>query len=60
MFLSFFLVNFSNDLLIPVTVVNIKVKEEPAIPSDKPTTEACEAILNVRNDAGKVINILSK
>ena len=29
----FFLVTFSNDLLIPVPIVNIKVKEEPAIPA---------------------------
>ena len=28
-----FLVTFSNDLLIPVPIVNIKVKEEPAIPA---------------------------
>ena len=48
---SFFLVTFSNDLLIPVPIVNIKVKEEPAIPASVPTTEAYEAILNVPNDA---------
>ena len=57
---SFFLVTFSNDLLIPVAIVNIKVKEEPAIPSGVPTTEAYEAMLNVPNDADKAINILSK
>ena len=56
----FFLVTFSNDLLIPVPIVNIKVKEEPAIPAGVPTTEAYEAILNVRNDADRVINISSK
>ena len=56
----FFLVTFSNDLLIPVAIVNIKVKEEPAIPSGVPTTEAYEAMLNVPNDADKAINILSK
>ena len=60
MFLFSFLVTFSNDLLIPVPIVNIKVKEEPAIPAGVPTTEACEAIFNVPNDAGKAINILSK
>ena len=63
MFLFFFLVNFSNDLLIPVTIVNTKVKEAPVIPPGIPTTEAYEAILNVPNDAYKfykLINILSK
>ena len=60
MFLFSFLVNFNNDLIIPVPIVNIKVKEEPAIPAGVPTTEAYEAILNVPNDAGKAINILSK
>ena len=50
-YVSFFLVTFSNDLLIPVPIVNIKVKEEPAIPAGVPTTEAYEAILNVPNDA---------
>ena len=53
-----FLVTFSNDLFIPVPIVNIKVKEEPAIPTGIPTTAAHEAILNVPNDANKVINIL--
>ena len=56
----FFLVNFNNDLLIPVPVVNIRVKEEPAIPAGVPTTEAYEAMLNVPNDADKAINVLSK
>ena len=51
---------FSNDLLIPVPIVNIKVKEEPAIPAGVPTTEAYEAMLNVPNYADKAINILSK
>ena len=60
MFLFSFLVTFSNDLLIPVPIVNIKVKEEPAIPAGVPTTEAYDAILNVPNDADRVINILSK
>ena len=55
-----FLVTFSNDLLIPVPIVNIKVKEEPATPAGVPTTEAYEAILNIPNDADKAINILSK
>ena len=36
----FFLVTFSNDLLIPVPIVNIKVKEVPAILAGVPTTEA--------------------
>ena len=48
-----FLVTFSNDLFIPVPIVNIKVKEEPAIPAGVPTTEAYEAILNAPNDADK-------
>ena len=60
MFLSSFLVTFSNDLLIPVPIVNIKVKEATLIPAGIPITVACEAILNVPNDADKVINILSK
>ena len=60
MFLFSFLVTFSNDLLIPVPIVNIKVKEEPAIPAGVPTTEAYDALLNVPNDADRVINILSK
>ena len=59
-FFFLFLVNFSNDLLIPVPIVNTKVKEAPVIPAGIPTTEAYEAILNVPNDADKVINILSK
>ena len=60
MFLFSFLVTFSNDLFIRVTIVNIKYKEEPAIPTGIPTTAAYEAILKVPNDADKVINILSK
>ena len=59
-FLFLILVNFSNDLFIPAPIVNIKVKEEPPITTGKPTTEAYEAILNVPNDAYKVMNILSK
>ena len=54
------LVTFSNDLLIPVPIVNIKVKEELLTPAGVPTTEAYEAILNVPNDDDSVINILSK
>ena len=38
---------------MPVPIVNIKVKEEPAILAGVPTTEAYEAILNVPNDADK-------
>ena len=56
MFLFSFLVTFSNDLLIAVPIVNIKVKEEPAIPAGVPTTEAYEAILKVPSDADKAIN----
>ena len=55
-----FLVTRNNDLFKPVPVVNIKVKEEPAIPTGIPTTAAYEAIFNVPNDADKVINILSR
>ena len=57
-----FLVTFSIDLFIPVyaSTVNIKVKEEPSIPTGIPTTAAYEAMLKVPNDADKVINILSK
>ena len=42
---------------MPVPIVNIKVKE---VPAGIPITVACEAMLNVPNDADKVINILSK
>ena len=59
-FFFLFLVTRNNDLFIPVPIVNIKVKEEPAIPTGKPNTAAYQAILNVPNDAVKVINILSK
>ena len=55
MFFFLFLVTFSNDLFIPVPIVNIKIKEEPAIPTGIPTTATYEAILNVPNDADKVI-----
>ena len=51
---------FSNDLFISVPIVNIKIKEEPAIPNGMLTTAAYEAILKVPNNADKVINILSK
>ena len=56
----FFLVTFSKDLFIPVPIVNIKVKDEPALQTGIPTTATYEAIFNVPNDADKVINILSK
>ena len=59
-FFFLFLVTVSNDLLMPVPIVNIKVKEEPSIPAGVPTIEAYEAMLNVPNDADKAINILSK
>ena len=61
MFFFLFLVTFSNDLFIPILIiVNIKVKEEPAIPTGIPITVAYEAILNVPIDADKVMNILSR
>ena len=59
-FFFLFLVIRNNGLFTPVLIVNIKVKEEPAIPTGIPTTAAYEAILNVPNDADKVINILFK
>ena len=59
-FFFLFLVNFSNDLLIPVPIVNTKVKEAPVIPCGIPTIVACEAILNVPNDANRARNIISK
>ena len=59
-FFFLFLVTFGNDLFIPVLIVNIKVKEEPAILTGIPNNDADEAILNELNDADKVINILSK
>ena len=37
-FFFLFLVTFSNDLLTPVPIVNIKVKEAPAILAGVPTT----------------------
>ena len=49
----FFLVTFSNHLFIPGPIVNIKFKEEPAIPTGIPTTAEYEAIFNVPNDADK-------
>ena len=60
MFFFLFLLTFSNDLLMPVPIVNIKVKEAPVILAGIPMTVACEAMLNVPNDADKVINISSK
>ena len=59
-FFFLLLVTRNNDLFIPVPIVNIKVKEEPAISTGKPNTVAYEAILNVLNDVDKVINILSR
>ena len=55
-----FLVTRNNHLFSLVPIVNIKVKEELAIPTGIPTSAAYEAILNVPNDADKVINILSR
>ena len=60
MFLFLFLVACKNDLFMPVLIVNIKVKEGPAIPTGIPITVACEVILNALNDADNVINILSR
>ena len=59
-FFFFFLVTCNNDLFMPVLIVNIKVKEAPVVPAGIPITVACEATLNVPNDADKVINILSR
>ena len=44
---------------MPDPIVNIKVKEALVIPAGIPITVAYEAMLNVPNDADKVINILS-
>ena len=54
MFFFFFLVIFNNVLTTPVVMVNIKVKDAPAIPAGIPTTVAYEAILKVPNDADNV------
>ena len=59
-FFFLFLVTFNNDLFISVLTVDIKVKEEPAIPTGKHTTVAYEGILKVLNDDDKAINILSR
>ena len=59
-FFFLFLVIRNNDLFTTVLIVNIKVKEEPAIPTGITITVACEALLKVPNDADRVINILSK
>ena len=45
---------------MPVLTLNIKVKDVHAVPAGIPITVACEATLNVPNDADKVINILSR
>ena len=37
MFLFLFLVSCNNDLFMPVLIINIKVKEAPAIPTGTPT-----------------------
>ena len=56
----FFLL-FSRDIVLttPVVLVNIKVKDDPAIPAGIPTTVAYEAILEVPNDADSVVKTLS-
>ena len=59
-FFFLFIVTFNNNLLIPVPIVNTKVKEATVIPAGILTTEAYEAILNVPNHTDRVINILSK
>ena len=46
-FFFFFLVIF-NVLTTPVVTVNIKVKDDPAIPAGIPTTVAYEAILSAK------------
>ena len=46
-----FLVTRNNYLFTLLPIVNIKFKEEPAIPTGIPTTAAYEAILNLPNDA---------
>ena len=43
-FFFLFLVISNSDLFIPVLIVNMKVKEEPAIPTGKPTTVAYETV----------------
>ena len=58
-FSSFFLVIFNNVLTTPVVMVNIKVKDSPAITASIPTTVAYEAILKVSNDADSIIKTLS-
>ena len=58
-FFFFFLVIFNNVLTTPVVMVNIKVKDAPAIPAGIPTTVAYEAIRKVLNDADSVIKTLS-
>ena len=50
---------FNNVLTTPVVMVNIKVKDAPAIPAGIPTTAAYEAILKVPNDADSLIKTLS-
>ena len=55
MFLFSFLVNFCNDLLIPVPIINTKVKEAPVIP-----VGILYLVLNVPIDTDKVVNIVSK
>ena len=59
MFFFFFFVIYNNFLIIPVLIVNIKVNEDPAIPTGMPTIVACDTILNVPNDPDNVIKILS-
>ena len=55
----FFLVIFNNFLTTPVVMVIIKVKDAPAIPTGVPTIVACDATLEVQNDADSVIKSLS-
>ena len=57
-FFFLFLVTRNNDLFKPVPIVNIKVKEEPAIPTGKPNTVAYKAILKVLNDADYFIKMI--
>ena len=57
-FFFFFLVIFNNILTTPVVMLNIKVKDAPAIPAGILTTVAYEAILKVPNDVDSLMKSL--
>ena len=59
MFLLLFSRDINNFLTTPVVMVNIKVKDAPAIPTGIPTTVACDTILKAPNYADSVIKSLS-